>query len=179
MAHRVDSSMTSTTTRKAAAAVAVALTTGGLAAAVDAAPVKPVQNGLYAPKASNKTPYSNGTVDLTVFGAGRKIDAAASGVACYTGTTPPAGVPTNAEVTIHFPHALAISANRTFSFSGPITLTPQEAESDQPIRTTFRLQGRFVEGRHGTSKAEGIDSSPLCQSARPKRFASPYAAGAG
>ena len=47
--------------------------------------------------------YSNGGVDLSVIAAGHKVKASDSGLACYTGATPPAGVPTYDEVTIHPP----------------------------------------------------------------------------
>lgn len=161
--------------RAAAAPVAVALVVvlapAGLAAVH-------VTDGLYAPKASTATPYSNGAVDLVVTGSGRTV-AARSGVACYTGATPPAGVPSNDEVTIHVPRALTISARGAFAFSGPVTLTPQDAQSAQAIKTTFTLRGSFVAGKNGKPLASGTVSSPICQSSTPKHFASPFVGAAG
>jgi hypothetical protein len=158
----------------ALAALALAALIPALALAASAR----VHIGLYAPKASHKTPYSNGAVDLTVVDGGRKVQAAASGTACYTGATPPAGVPSDDEVTIHPPKALSISASRRFSFSGAVTLSAQDAQSTAPISTTYVLKGTFVKGKHGTFTAQGTDSSPLCQASTPTHFSSPYA-GAG
>ena len=133
-------------------------------------------DGLYAPKASGNLPYSNGAVNLNVGSGGRKIKFP-SGVACYTGATPPAGVPANDEVSIHIPGTLMIAAGGKFSFSGPVTLTPEEAQSEEPISTTYKIAGRFVKGKHGVYKAVGTDSSPICQPSTPKRFTIAYVPG--
>lgn len=146
-----------------------------LAPALAGAASTRIRNGLYAPKANNKTPYANGVVDLIVYGSGRKLNPTQSGLACYTGTTPPPGVPTNDEVSIRFPHALTISATNQFSFSGPVTISAADAQSTQPINTTFRLNGRFVAGKGGTFTATGTASSPVCQASTPRHFTSPYA----
>ena len=156
----------------------VALAAGALVPALGIAATGHVRVGLYAPKGNPSTPYSNGAVDLVVLAAGRKISAH-SGVACYTGTTPTTGVPANDEVSIHLPHALTIGANRTFSFAGPVTLTPSEAQSPQPIHTTFTLRGRFVAAKQGSYAAVGTVYSPICQAATPRHFTSPYAGPAG
>jgi hypothetical protein len=158
-----------------AATVALTLIVVTIAPSSAATKSTRVKDGVYAPKASNKTPYSNGAVDITVYDSGRKIKASQSGVACYTGATPPTGVPSDDEVTIHFPHALTIGASKTFSFSGPVTLTAEEAQSTAPIATTFTLKGRFVKGKHGTYTAQGTDASPICQASTPTHFASPFA----
>jgi hypothetical protein len=136
-----------------------------------------VHDGLYAPKASHATPYSNGAVDLTVYGGGRKISPTTSGLACYTGSTPTAGVPANDELSVRFPHTLAISTSKRFSFSGAITISAADAQSTQPIHTTFTLKGSFVNGKHGTSTATGTAFSPACQATTPTHFTSPYAGG--
>ena len=137
-----------------------------------------VADGLYAPKGSNATPYSNGAVDIVVTSGGRTLSAQ-SGVACYTGATPPAGVPSNDEVSIHVPKALTVSATGAFSFSGPVMLTPEEAQSVHAITTTFTLRGSFVAGRNGKPSAAGSVSSPICQASTPKHFVSPFVGATG
>lgn len=161
--------------RLAKLAIVSSLIVVTFAPALAAAASGGVRNGLYAPKASDKTPYSNGAVDLTVYGGGHKIRPTTSGLACYTGSKPPAGVPTDDELSIRFPHTLQVSASKRFSFSGPITISAADAQSTQPIHTTFTLKGRFVRGRHGTFTATGTAFSPACQASTPTHFTSPYA----
>ncbi len=156
-------------------AVAVSLVVAAIAPAVALAASSRVQNGLYASKANNKTPYSNGGVDLTVYGKGRKISPKTSGMACYTGSTPIAGVPADDELSVRFPHTLTISASKRFSFSGPITISAADAQSTQPIHTTFSLKGRFVKGKHGKLTATGTAFSPACQASTPRHFTAAYA----
>src|SRR6201996_4853016 len=64
-------------------------------------------DGLFAEQANPNLPYSNGAVDLQVGGGGRKL-VFPSGGACYTGKTPPAGVPADDEGSIHLPRPLTI-----------------------------------------------------------------------
>jgi hypothetical protein len=172
---RIDAGAMRAGHRLRALAIVLALTGAAFGPAPAAAASSAVHNGIYAPKASNKTPYSNGVVDLTVYGGGRKISPRTSGLACYTGSTPPAGVPTDDELSVRFPHALTISASKRFSFSGPITISAEDAQSTQPIQTTFSLKGRFVKGKHGTFTATGTAFSPVCQASTPTHFSSPYA----
>jgi hypothetical protein len=130
-------------------------------------------DGLYATSAKTTivgAGYSNGGVDLTVTSGGRKIKASDSGVACYTGAAPPPGVPTYDEVTIHLPQSLTIGGGKKFSFSGPVTLTSEDAQAESSIQTTYEIRGSFVRGKHGTYKAVGTDSSPICQPSTLKHF---------
>jgi hypothetical protein len=127
------------------------------------------QDGLYAGKDNPKLAYSNGGVDLQVASGGRRI-VFPSGVACYTGKTPPTGVPAEDEVSIHLPKPLAIKGDNSFSFSGPVTLSAEDAQAESPITTTYKIQGRFVKGPDGQYKALGTDSSPICQPSTGKRF---------
>jgi hypothetical protein len=125
------------------------------------AAVKPlVRAGGYAPRASETTfeGYSNGGVNLIV-GKSRKT-ITRGGVSCYTGPTPSGGLPANDEVTIRIPHPLAISHSGSFSFSGPVTLTPEDSQSEQSFTTTFTIKGRF---QRGPIAVTGTDSSPICQ----------------
>jgi hypothetical protein len=155
-------------------AIGLSVIVVAVAPALAAAASRGVQNGIYAPKASHKTPYSNGAVDLIVYGKGRKISPTTSGLACYTGSKPPAGVPTDDELSVRFPHTLTINASKRFSFSGPITISAADAQSTQPIHTTLTLKGRFVKGKHGRFSATGTAFSPACQASTPRHFTSPY-----
>lgn len=152
----------------------VALVAGTLGSIPMSAAAKPAGNGrppdgLYAGKANPKLTYSNGGVDLQVGSAGRKI-VFPSGVSCYTGANPPAGVPAYDEVSIHLPRPLAIGGGNSFSFSGPVTLSAEEAQAESAITTTYTIKGRFVKGKHGAYKAVGTDSSPICQASTEKHF---------
>ena len=177
MTRRIDAGAMPSGPRLPRLAIGLGLAVAACSPALAAAASGGVHDGIYAPKASNKTPYSNGTVDLTVYGGGRKIRPTTSGLACYTGSTPPAGVPTDDELSVRFPRTLTINASKRFSFSGPITISAADAQSTQPIRTTFTLKGRFVKGKHGTFTATGTALSPVCQASTPTHFTSPYAAG--
>jgi hypothetical protein len=119
-----------------------------------------IRAGLYAPSASETTRegYSNGGVNLEVAKGGKKITEA--GVSCYTGSAPTGGLPANDEVTIRVPHALTISSSGSFSFSGPVTLTPEESQSESSFTTTFTIKGHFQSGKIAVV---GSDSSPICQ----------------
>jgi hypothetical protein len=128
-----------------------------------AASVK-VRAGGYAQKASEvdkkegSFEYSNGAVDIEVAKGGHVVKFA--GMACNTGPTPIEGLPAYDEVTIKVPKHLSIGASGNFSFSGPVTLTPEETQSEQSYTTTFTIKGRFQKGKIA---ATGTDSSPLCR----------------
>jgi hypothetical protein len=126
-------------------------------------------DGLYASRADPNLDYSNGGVDLQVASGGRKI-VFPSGVACYTGTNPPAGVPAEDEVSINIPRSVTIAGNGSFSFGGPVTISAEDAQAEAPIKTTYKIQGRFKKAGHGTYEAVGTDSSPICQPSTRKRF---------
>jgi hypothetical protein len=175
MTRMIDAGAKPLVPRWARLALALSVIVAASAPALAAAASGGVKNGIYAPKASHKTPYSNGAVDLTVYGKGRKISRTTSGLACYTGSTPPAGVPSDDELSVRFPHTLAISASKRFSFSGSITISAVDAQSTQPIHTTFTLKGRFVKGKHGKFTATGTAFSPVCQASTPRHFTSPWA----
>jgi hypothetical protein len=121
-----------------------------------------IRAGLYAPSASETTldNYSNGGVDLEVAKGGKKITEA--GVSCYTGSAPTGGLPANDEVTIRVPHPLTISPAGSFAFSGPVTLTPEESQTESTFTTTFTIKGHF---QNGKIAVVGSDSSPICQPA--------------
>lgn len=127
------------------------------------------QDGLYAEQDNPNLSYSNGAVDLQVGGGGSKL-VFPSGVACYTGKTPPTGVPADDEVSIHLPKPLPIKGDGSFSFSGPVTISAEDAQAESPISTTYTIKGRFTKAKHGSYKAVGTDSSPVCQPSTEKHF---------
>jgi hypothetical protein len=45
------------------------------------------------------------------------------------------------------------------------------------LQTAYSIKGRFVKGKHGSYKAVGTDSSPICQPTTPKRFTIAYVPG--
>lgn len=130
-------------------------------------------DGLYAESSAaiDAGEYSNGAVDLQVIKGGRQIEGAVSGVACYTGEDPPTGVPTNDEVKIHLPRNLTIAGDGSFSWSGPVTLGPEETQYEElTLKTTYTIKGRFKAGRHGSYTVTGTDSSPICQPTTVKKI---------
>jgi hypothetical protein len=123
-----------------------------------------IRAGGYAQKASEvdkkegQFEYSNGAVDLEVGRGGRTITRV--GVACNIGPEPKEGLEGYDEVTILVPKHIPISASGAFSFSGPITLTPEDTQSEESLTTTYTIKGRFQNGRIAVT---GTDSSPLCR----------------
>jgi hypothetical protein len=126
-----------------------------------------VRSGLYGQNASETTRdgYSNGGVNIVVAKNGKTITLA--GVACYTGTTPSGGLPANDELTIRVPHHLTISRSGSFAFSGAVTLSPEESQTEESFQTTFTIKGHFQSGRIAVV---GSDSSPDCQPATLTHF---------
>jgi hypothetical protein len=130
-----------------------------------------VRAGGYAQKASEvdkkegSFEYSNGAVDIEVAKGGHVVKFA--GMACNTGPTPIEGLPAYDEVTILAPKHLPISSSGSFSFSGPVTLTPEETQSEQSFTTTFTIKGRFQKGKIA---ATGTNSSPLCRAGTVTHF---------
>ena len=160
--------------RKTLAALCTALALGtALVLVASALAATRPPDGLYAESSAavDTGEYSNGAVDLQVVKGGRQIEGRISGVACYTGEGPPAGVPTNDEVKIHLPRNLTISGDGSFSYSGPVTLGPEETQYEElTLKTTYTIKGRFKAGGHGSFIATGTDSSPICQPTTVKRF---------
>jgi hypothetical protein len=133
-----------------------------------------VRAGGYAQKASEvdkkegQFEYSNGAVDLRVARGGKVITLA--GVACNIGPEPREGLEGYDEVTIHVPKHMTISSSGAFSFSGPVTLTPEDTQSEESLTTTYTIKGRFQDGRIAVT---GTDS-PLCRPGTVTRFRLKY-----
>jgi hypothetical protein len=123
-----------------------------------------IKAGGYAQKASEvdkkegSFEYSNGAVDLKVAKGGRAVTFA--GVACNTGPAPTGGLPALDEVTIKVPKKLPISRSGTFSYSGPVTLSPEDSQTEESFTTTYTIKGRFQRGHIAVT---GTDSSPICR----------------
>jgi hypothetical protein len=138
-----------------------------------------VRAGGYAQKASEvdkkegSFEYSNGAVDLAVAKGGHVVKFA--GMACNIGPTPIEGLPAYDEVSIKAPKHLPISSSGSFSYSGPVTLTPEDTQSEQSYTTTLTIKGRFQKGKIA---ATGTDSSPLCRPGTVTHFRLVYDPGA-
>jgi hypothetical protein len=116
------------------------------------------QNASEVDKREGSFEYSNGAVDLEVAKGGRVVKFA--GMACNIGPAPIESLPSYDEVTIKAPKHLTISSSGSFSFSGPVTLTPEDTQSEQSYTTTFTIKGRFQKGKIA---ATGTDSAPICR----------------
>lgn len=81
-------------------------------------------------------------------------------------------MPTNDEVKIHLPRNLTISGDGSFSWSGPVTLGPEETQYEElTLKTTYTIKGRFEAEKHGSYMVTGTDSSPICQPTTVKKIA--------
>jgi hypothetical protein len=124
-----------------------------------------IRPGGYAQKASEVTghdgpsfEYSNGAVVLEVARDGETITHA--GVACSIGPEPKAGLMGWDEIDIEVPKHIPISSSGAFSWSGTVTLSPEDTQSEETLTTTYTIKGRFQTGKIAVT---GTDSSPLCQ----------------
>ena len=165
--------------RKSTTILAVALALGLtlLLVATTTAAGRRVPDGSYAESAAavDTAGYSNGGVDLYVIKDGQQLEGSFTGVGCYTGTHPPAGVPADDEVKIHLPRNLTIAADGSFSYSGPVTLGPEETQEEGlTLKTTYMIKGRFKAGKHGSYTAIGTESSPICQPSTLKKFTAEF-----
>lgn len=138
---------------------------GLLPTAVEAKSKLHIRPGGYAPKASETTghagpnfEYSNGAVDLKVARNGKTITFA--GVSCNIGPEPKEGLEGYDEITILVPKHIPISSSGAFSWSGQVTLTPEETQSEETLTTTYAIKGHFQNGKIAVT---GTDSSPLCE----------------
>jgi hypothetical protein len=123
------------------------------------------QNASEVDKKEGSFEYSNGAVDIEVARGGRSVKFA--GMSCNVGPTPTEGLSGYDEVTILVPKHLPISSAGAFSFSGPVTLSTEEDQAEQPVTTTFTIKGRFQKGKISVT---GTDSSPLCRAGTVTRF---------
>jgi hypothetical protein len=146
----------------AQAAVALHVRAGGYA-----------QNASEVDKKEGTFEYSNGAVDLEVANGGHALKLA--GMACNTGPAPTGGLPSFDEVSIRVTRRIPISSSGAFSFSGPVTLGPEESQTEQSYTTTFTIKGRF---QRGHIAATGTDSSPICRPGTVTSFKLVYDAGA-
>ena len=98
-----------------------------------------------------------------------------AGLACNIGPEPIETLSSYDEVTIRLTKHLPISSSGSFSYSGPVTLTPEDTQSEQSYTTTFTIKGRFQKGKIA---ATGTDSSPLCRPGTVTHFRLVYDPGA-
>ncbi len=146
-------------------AIALSLPASALAARLHIRPGGYAQTASEVDVKNGTEEYSNGAVNIEVAKSGRTIKRI--GVACNTGVAPMDGLPAHDEVTILVTHPLAIGSTGAFSFSGPVTLTPEDTQSELTITTTYTVKGRFQNGRIAVT---GTDSSPICEPTTVTRF---------
>ena len=127
----------------------LSLVVAAIAPALALAASSRVQNGLYASKANNKTPYSNGGVDLTVYGKGR---GSARRPAAWPATPAPpdsrsAGETMSCRCASHTRSRSArVSGSRSPGRSPSAQQMPRARSRSIPGPS---LKGRFVKGKHG------------------------------
>jgi hypothetical protein len=151
--------------RSALASVLVLVCLGLLPTSVEAKSKLRIRPGGYAQKASEVTghagpnfEYSNGAVNLQVARNAKTITFA--GVACNIGPESKEGLEGYDEIDIRVPKHIPIRSSGFFSWSGQVTLTPEDTQSEETLTTTYTIKGRFQNGKIAVT---GTDSSPLCE----------------
>ena len=150
---------------------ALAGSTVGLAGLAQAAGKLTIHNGLYGAKETLVNAHKSAAVNVIAFDHGKKVKAV--GIACSSGPEPGQGIRRETTLTPHVPGTLAIKPNGTFSYSGEITLPPEDTQSEVSAKSTFTIKGTFVRGTvklDKTTALTGTVSASICASTTPARF---------
>jgi hypothetical protein len=158
--------------------LALACSGGALASAGTSS----IHNGYYAPHGFGPG-YS--FVGLIVAGNGRLLVGGlqGSGAACTVAPSLEAQDPNeftpDTVISIHIPRNVPIAANGSFSFSGNVTLTPEETQTTMSFTEPLTLSGTFTHAKvvaHKTIAVRGHFSAPdICEAATPTTYADPWA----
>jgi len=156
--------------RRATALIGALGTTLILAGVTEASPLT-IHAGLYGARATLVDQHKSAAVNVAVTGHGKKLTNL--GLACSSGPEPGQGIRRETTLTMHVPGTLNITRTGTFSFSGELTLTPEDTQSEVSAKTSFTIKGTFARGTiklHKTTALTGTVSASVCGSATPKRF---------
>jgi hypothetical protein len=154
--------------RLAAASGATALLAS---ASAQAASAPTVHGGLYGAKETLVEAGKSAAVDAIVIDRGKRAEEV--GVACSSGPSPAQGLERETTLTVHVPGTLAISRSGTFSYSGTVTLTPEDTQSGVSATSSVVIKGRFTAGKivkEKTIALKGTISASVCGAATPSSF---------
>jgi hypothetical protein len=141
-----------------------------------------IHNGYYAPRGFGPG-YSY--VGLFVADNGRVLVGGLKGSGAACTVAPLLEAQDSAEFTpdtvisIHIPRNLPISANGSFSFSGDVTLTPEETQTSMTFTEPLTLTGTFTRSKVVANKTIAVRgrflAPDICESATPTTYADPWA----
>jgi hypothetical protein len=166
--------------RRTTTAICAVGATLGLAGLAEAAGTLTVHNGLYGAKETLVDAHRSAAVNVIAFDHGKKLKGV--GVACSSGPEPGQGIPRETTLTLHVPGTLTITHNGTFSYSGEITLTPEDTQSEAGAKSTMTIKGTFARGTvklRKTTALTGTVSASVCASTTPARFSLVWATPSG
>jgi hypothetical protein len=168
--------------RKGVSVVGLSLALVCSGGALASAGPSPIHNGYYAPHGFGPG-YSY--VGLFVADNGRLLVGGlkGSGAACTVAPSLEAQdqneFTPDTVISIHIPKNLPISANGSFSFSGDVTLTPEETQTSMSFTEPISISGTFTHAKvvaNKTIAVRGHFSAPdICESATPTTYADPWA----
>jgi hypothetical protein len=142
-------------------ATTVALLAGGVAAQAASAPA--IAAGFYGPSPKAVSAGTSATVNLNVIAHGKKVDDI--GLQCETpSTTSVQGLAPASQIVVEETAPLPIKAHK-FSFSGTVTLGPNETGDGSTVSGSLTIKGKFKGGRYvlgKTAALSGTVTSPLC-----------------
>jgi hypothetical protein len=138
--------------------------------AAQAAPLA-IHGGLYGAKETLVEAHKSAAVNVIVIDHGKKMKDV--GLACSSGPTPSQGIMGETTLTMHVPGTVAITHAGTFSYSGTLTLTPEDTQSGASATTSFSIKGKFARGKiklDKTTALTGTVTASVCGTATAQPF---------
>jgi hypothetical protein len=149
----------------------VALTALALSATAQAASPPSVHVGVYAAKETTVEAHTSSAVDVIVVDRGKR--AKDVGVACSSGPSPAQGIRPETTLTVHVPGTLAISRSGSLSYSGVVTLDPEDTQSEVSATSSVSLKAHFTPGKIVKDKTialKGTFAASVCAASTPASF---------
>jgi hypothetical protein len=131
-----------------------------------------IHGGLYGAHESLVLRHKSAAVNVIVVDHSQRIIDA--GVACNSPKNPIEGLDPDTTLVVRLPHALTITRGGSFSFSGQVTLTPEETQSGISAKSQVSMRGKFVLNktivRNKTIALTGTISASVCSPSTPKTY---------
>jgi hypothetical protein len=133
------------------------------AGSAQAASTLTVHGGLYGPKEALVEAHKTAAVNVIVIDHGKKLKDV--GVSCSSGPEPAQGLRREVGLTVRAPGTVAITRSGTFSYSGQVTLIPEDTQSEVGATSSFSIKGKFTRGKIKMGKTialTGTVSASIC-----------------
>jgi hypothetical protein len=130
-----------------------------------------VHGGFYGPKEALVEAHKSAAVNVIVIDHGKKLKDV--GVSCSSGPEPGQGLRPEVGLTVRVPGTVAITRSGTFSYSGQVTLIPEETQSEVGATTSLSIKGKFARGKIKLDKTialTGTVSASICASTTTPQF---------